>query len=542
MEKYVLEFSKRSPYNHTQIMPVDQWNIRLNFPAYFDAGIIHRDAFGPYKQRTQMLGLSGTAFQSSFTVACSFSHRRAWQKFLESGNGMALITEDDAVKIDDLDEADVVKKLGEHRKDWHFLQLGRCWDFCETDRTIFEYAAYNVVQSESPLCSHAYIVTRYGAQVLLNHSLPHITSVDLLFTLLTRMRLLNLYSLTPPLYLQKRSEDSHDSTELVECDTSGNRNDIPNKDAHTISLIERSTVKYFINTYEIPVYHTVNGANCEQIIGTQSLDSHFLINMKRLHLSNVILWNNNDIMNHDTLRRDIRNIARNSGFPVRVCESNDHIMPNSIVISLANHFTRIPNFLTSNRYIFYGTAPFAFRKHPEHFIQWFVNNDSFNAIDSLDFVSERKYVSEWVMDSNGRSATSNKVVIVEDVTDEKFCNFLDTQSFSVVKLGFRHPKCKRPYTHVKKVTRSVKLSHMKKSRIGVILSKKYSIPSDFYTFAGMGKIVCTDNPIIHKLYAYMDVKHIAECNVNKKVHGDLKVAMRSNRFKNRFLNMLPLFL
>ena len=117
----------------------------------------------------------------------------------------------------------------------------RCWDFCETQRVVLKTNSLTFVQSNSPLCSHAYMITKRGAQLLLQHSIPHVTSVDLLFALLSRTNHLKLLSLTPPLYTQARSSQSHDKTRLVECDKSGNRDDIrDDKDSYVMEFIKMS--------------------------------------------------------------------------------------------------------------------------------------------------------------------------------------------------------------------------------------------------------------------------------------------------------------
>ena len=130
MDRYVLAYTNnRSTYR--QIFPFDHWNVRLNFDKYFATRIVERSAFVPYSKRVRQLGLSGTAFQTSFTVACSFSHRRAWQTFLQTNNTIAVVTEDDAVRMSPISEEYIQNILLERGIEWDMIQLGAAGTFAK---------------------------------------------------------------------------------------------------------------------------------------------------------------------------------------------------------------------------------------------------------------------------------------------------------------------------------------------------------------------------------------------------------------------------
>jgi hypothetical protein len=98
--------------------------------------------------------------------------------------------------------------------------LRRCWDLCELDVTIKEIPRLKATlqRSVSMGCTHAYAVTLVGAKKLLALSLPHLTSVDFLFALLSRTGLLRAYSVAPRLFYQERDDEAHDISTLPECD------------------------------------------------------------------------------------------------------------------------------------------------------------------------------------------------------------------------------------------------------------------------------------------------------------------------------------
>ena len=133
-----------------------------------------------------MLGMSGRAYQNGFTVSCGFTHRRAWQTFMQSNHTKALILEDDAI-CKNINVDNVIKEISMINKDWEFIQLGRCWDFCKSQNVLSKTPNFKIIKSESPCCSHAYIINKKGAYKLLKYSLPHITSLDLFLTLLKIM-------------------------------------------------------------------------------------------------------------------------------------------------------------------------------------------------------------------------------------------------------------------------------------------------------------------------------------------------------------------
>lgn len=432
---------------------VDQWNIRMSFEKLYASGVLYRHSFSSnYNKRTKMIGFSGTAFQSAFTVACAFSHRRIWQNIVDKNVSQALILENDAEKMFEINLTTVINRLTEIDSEWNFIQLGRCWDFCDSDTTYGRIDHLKIIKSDSPSCSHAYIISLEAAKVLLQYSLPHVTSVDLLFGILNRQKLLNMYSLSPPLYTQNRTQQDHDNTKLLECDTQNLRN-VKYKDDSVLSIINNAYIKYFISSNFIPKYSKYNSKyndfSCKKGKGKFSIP-----------FQNIVFWKSGGHNNQNTNALFEHSIFT---FSSHVCTSSSYIPSNSLIISFGNHFTNIPAFHVSNLYLFYGTMPLFYRNYPQNSIQWHIKLDKFHFIDSIDFFSHKKLETYWIPDKCLPNKTrKNTLLVSEDVNDKNFCSFTEKYSqYKITKLGYRHPKCKFPYTHIQSpVTRKTRLEEI----------------------------------------------------------------------------------
>ena len=114
-------------------------------------------------------------------VACTFSHRRTLEHFVqqETDQEFALILEDDAIPVHG---SSIVAQLEEVIQalppDWDFVQLGRCWDIlCQEEANVRPIATLSSGNHILPsrgfeLCTHSYLVSKKGAETILEHSLP----------------------------------------------------------------------------------------------------------------------------------------------------------------------------------------------------------------------------------------------------------------------------------------------------------------------------------------------------------------------------------
>ena len=124
-----------------------------------------------YKKSEEMAKKNNPKFQglNNGRIACHLSHMKTLKTFLQSNNKNCLILEDD-LEMSNRDDVinnfvDVVQSLP---SDWEYVNLGRCWDYCHKDKPVNKW----LVKSPKSLCRHAYIVTRNGAQKILDYCLP----------------------------------------------------------------------------------------------------------------------------------------------------------------------------------------------------------------------------------------------------------------------------------------------------------------------------------------------------------------------------------
>lgn len=121
-------------------------------------------------------------------VACLLGHRRMLESFVRDSNekaSVALLLEDDAVVASPEKQhqhvPNISKLLAALPEDWEFVQLGRCWDIHCNDMRQYPVASVQltkdmVVQvfpsAGFELCTHAYLVSRAGAEKLLQYTVP----------------------------------------------------------------------------------------------------------------------------------------------------------------------------------------------------------------------------------------------------------------------------------------------------------------------------------------------------------------------------------
>ena len=110
-------------------------------------------------------------FMSFKELGCALSHADAIQQGLHLGYEAFLILEDDvapsaAAAVET--RAFVMGALNEAPIDFDVLFLGWCMEACELTAILTEHLQSAV----GPLCAHAYIVSRSGAEKLLPRMLP----------------------------------------------------------------------------------------------------------------------------------------------------------------------------------------------------------------------------------------------------------------------------------------------------------------------------------------------------------------------------------
>ncbi len=103
-------------------------------------------------------------------IGCTLSHKLALEAFLATDEAMALILEDDAVVPTGLGEA-IARLVERLPQDWGFLKIG---GFGGVRGRLVSDTSFGklVATTATTVYSHAYVVSRQGAERLLHNILP----------------------------------------------------------------------------------------------------------------------------------------------------------------------------------------------------------------------------------------------------------------------------------------------------------------------------------------------------------------------------------
>ena len=138
-------------------------------------------------------------------LACTISHMSALSQFLTTDQEQVLIFEDD---IKQAGKGSVPSQVAEVMKNvpsnWEFINFGRCWDRCENDVQV----APGVISPTRPMCSHAYSVSRSGAEKIMNECgapIPLDHTFDSCFAHMVETKKLVTYAPNKALFYQDRA-------------------------------------------------------------------------------------------------------------------------------------------------------------------------------------------------------------------------------------------------------------------------------------------------------------------------------------------------
>lgn len=138
-------------------------------------------------------------------IACHYSHIKTLKTFLQTSEPWALIFEDDieaAKENSNYYNLQITNILRNVSSNFDLIYLGRCYDRCEYDETITP----GLVRCFWPLCRHSYIVSRKGAQYIINNTLPlKIQGDNTIANLIFKKKML-AYAAKPALFYQNRKE------------------------------------------------------------------------------------------------------------------------------------------------------------------------------------------------------------------------------------------------------------------------------------------------------------------------------------------------
>ena len=138
-------------------------------------------------------------------IACALSHVGVITKFYNTSrnyNDTCMIFEDDITY--DPDHFNKLKKCMDNMPSgWEFINFGRCWDNCSSQKKINDY----IVVSERSLCTHSYAITRACAKKILDSCFPIPDAIDR-FYVNNCKNLFTIYSSSPRIYNQLNSSDN----------------------------------------------------------------------------------------------------------------------------------------------------------------------------------------------------------------------------------------------------------------------------------------------------------------------------------------------
>lgn len=180
--------------------------------------------------------LSRTSILNEGRIACHMSHLNVMKDFLSKPLNTCTIFEDDIMtqfskkEITDIVnslEADIKRISKDDKYDWDILYLSKCWDQCNNIKKLGKY----LYDTPNPVCRHAYVVTRRGAQrILAETSYMDKLPGDEMYRKLIKDQKLKAYSCAPQLFWQNRqsigimkSNLGNDNLNIPECLTTGNR-------------------------------------------------------------------------------------------------------------------------------------------------------------------------------------------------------------------------------------------------------------------------------------------------------------------------------
>jgi len=419
---------KTNIFNCTFIPAVDKQYVLSKKQDLIENGAINHNLFSmKFDKRLEQFGLNGRNIQDHFTVACHMTHRRAWINLLESTRKYILVLESDAVyNFKTNVKKEIENIVHDIDNNWDIINLGRCWDFCNNEIVDYLFDNFKLISSSSSGCTHAYLVSRSGARKMLYYTIPYIISVDYLIALLSRNIRLQMYSVSPRMFDQRKSVFAHDLSNLPECDPDEEKNyDLIRKryslaDSRLVETIYQKHDDHVLRILEDGVsYNWYNSLRrwsnfvrkapcdyekyCEFVSGTErpsDTEREFNKKLDLFKLRGVIIWGftEDDGHTHKHIHLAMYNQVKQAfstsqttryvcHIPTRItrmCTMSINFFKRSLFIASPKHsywsfdstFKNLPVFHKSY-YIFHELSPVHFR-HIKNKVNWVVRGPDGN--------------------------------------------------------------------------------------------------------------------------------------------------------------------
>eukprot|EP00472_Partenskyella_glossopodia_P000746 CAMPEP_0197543164 /NCGR_PEP_ID=MMETSP1318-20131121/68094_1 /TAXON_ID=552666 /ORGANISM="Partenskyella glossopodia, Strain RCC365" /LENGTH=283 /DNA_ID=CAMNT_0043102481 /DNA_START=337 /DNA_END=1188 /DNA_ORIENTATION=+ len=169
-------------------------------------------------------------------LGCKMSHMMMLQAFVKQHQyDYAVVFEDDVALNSTLMESlnstlgDTIEEIarGQSTYNWQAINLGRCFDQCWNDQILGDATSQSdelkVVNSTRPSCSHAYMVSKQGAAMLLEwaeHTKNRMASDNAMMALSKNNENFTYFAITPRLFQQsvEATDSMHSNGATRECD------------------------------------------------------------------------------------------------------------------------------------------------------------------------------------------------------------------------------------------------------------------------------------------------------------------------------------
>ena len=153
-------------------------------------------------------------------VACHLGHLKILKEFLKTDKKYAIIFEDDISINNYLEtEYNIKRILNNLPKKFDIIYFDYCWSKCKSKKNYNEYFNY----SNRTLCRHFYLVSRNGAEIIINNTLPMFTNGDEMYSILDKNKKLISYDVKPKIFEVKQNR------KLLGSELKNNPNEVPPK-------------------------------------------------------------------------------------------------------------------------------------------------------------------------------------------------------------------------------------------------------------------------------------------------------------------------
>ena len=153
-------------------------------------------------------------------IACTMSHLKTMKQFLRSKKKYALILEDDLAKRGKNKYDKLINILSHIKIKFDILFLGRIFSYCKIDKSVNKW----VDKTYYSLGGHSYIISRIGAQKILDYHNKINMLNDMYIAQLCYKKHLECYALKDNLFFQKRTQKgilkssiNHKQLQLPKC-------------------------------------------------------------------------------------------------------------------------------------------------------------------------------------------------------------------------------------------------------------------------------------------------------------------------------------